>query len=897
MPDDSNILPISVADEMAKSFLDYSMSVIISRALPDARDGLKPSQRRILFAMRDLGVLPNRKHLKCAKIVGETMGNYHPHGDQAIYPTLVNMAQHWSMRDTLIEGQGNFGSVEGDPPASMRYTEARLTHLGALIMDDMDQETVDFVDNYDETRKEPSVFPAAIPNLLVNGGTGIAVGMATNIPPHNLGEVVDAICATIDNPDIGLGEILTHIQGPDFPTGCSILGHAGIHSYAETGRGSVKVRGRAEIETLPSGREIILITEIPFAVNRATLVSRIAELANHKILPEITGVRDESDENTRVVVELKRDARAQVVLNNLYKHTSLETSFAVNMLAIDNRKPRLLSLQDALNCYIEHRREVVVRRTRYQLRRAEERAEILEAYLLAIANLDEFIRLIRESKNREEAEEKLQARRFTLDEARALSIMIRDQPSVRDGRYVFSERQIKAILDLRLYQLTAMERDKIAGEYADVLATIEDLLDILAKEQRVLDIIKNELLAIKDRYATPRRTNIEPDFGEMNVVDFIANDSNIITISHHGFIKRTPATEYRTQARGGKGLKGMVTRAAAHEDDEADFVERLFSAAAHDYLMFFTNTGRVYVERVYQLPEAPRTSRGRSIRNLLNLKPEEKIAAVLRVEMTLDDEGDDVTWQQQDKFVLFGTRDGTVKKTALADFKNHRKDGIIAIRIDEGNELIGVVLTTGDDEILLVTRNGLCLRTNEQDIRPTGRPARGVTGIRPRGNDYVVALCIRGGEAQLLVVSENGLGKRTPPDEYRFTKRGGKGVVTMNITAKTGAVVGGLMVEETDELMLMTTTGQSVRIRAVDVRQTGRAAQGVKLMNLRDGEKIQDVANVVADEDDNGGDNGNDTEGPEGEPAAAQTEADAPDQTPDQDSAPPGESNPDPTAD
>ncbi|MCP5540773.1 MAG: DNA gyrase subunit A [Akkermansiaceae bacterium] len=836
---------------MSQSFLDYSMSVIISRALPDARDGLKPSQRRLLYAMHhDLSLAPNKKHLKCARIVGETMGKYHPHGDGAIYPTLVNMAQPWSMRDTLVDGQGNFGSVEGDPPAAMRYTEARLTHCGSALMTDMDKDTVDFVPNYDETNSEPAVLPAAIPNLLVNGGTGIAVGMATNIPPHNLGEVVDGICATIDNPAITIPELLTHIKGPDFPSGCTILGTRGIQDYAATGRGSIKVRGRAEIVEDAKGREQIIVTEIPYAVNRARLVERIAELANEKILPEISAVRDESDENTRVVVDLKRDARAQVVLNNLYKHTALASTFSVNMLAIDNRRPKLLSLKDAINCYIEHRREVILRRTRYLLSKAEENAEKLEAYLLALGNLDDFIKMIRDSKTRDEARAKIKAYTFDVKAVEALGILIRGQESlkVEEGRYVLTDKQVDHILELRLYQLVGLEREKIKADYDALLETIKDLLDILAREERVLQIIKDELREVKEKYGTPRRTDFaDAEEGEIANVDLIANDANIITISHRGYIKRTLASEYRTQARGGKGLKGMETRDAGAEDEEADFVEHLFAATAHDYLMFFTDTGRVYVERVFQIPEGGRTSKGRSIKNLLNLQPSEKIAATLRIEAH-GQEDKDATFVE-DLFVLFATRSGKVKKTCLSDFRNYRKDGIIAINIEEGNELIGVVLTGGDDEICLVTNQGYCVRCKETDIRSMGRNSAGVMGIRPRGDDYLVSLTVVQAEAQLLVASEKGLGKRTPFEDYPTKGRGGKGVITMNVTDKTGRVVGALRVTEDDDVMLMTDGGQSVRIPASQIRVTGRNAQGVKLMNLKEGEIIQDIARVVRDDD------------------------------------------------
>ncbi|MCH1506882.1 MAG: DNA gyrase subunit A [Verrucomicrobiales bacterium] len=844
---DDSIAPINVADEMSKSFLDYSMSVIISRALPDARDGLKPSQRRLLYAMyNDLSLGPSKAHLKCARIVGDTMGKYHPHGDGAIYPTLVNMAQPWSMREILVEGQGNFGSVEGDPPAAMRYTEARLTHLGVSLMNDMDKDTVDFVPNYDGTRTEPSVLPAAFPNLLINGGTGIAVGMATNIPPHNLSEVIDALCAQIENPKITVDEINTHIKGPDFPTGCTILGFNGIRNYMRTGRGSVKARGRATIETLPSNRDQIIITEIPYNVNRATLVERIAELVNQKVLPEISAVRDESDENTRVVIDLKRDARSQVVLNNLYKHTQLETSFSTNMLAIDNRRPKLLNIKDALTCFLEHRREVIIRRTRYLLGKAEDRAEVLEAYLLAIANLDDFIKIIRNSANRDEAREKIKAYRFTTEAAEALGILIRGQPSIEGGEYVFTDRQVNSILELRLYQLTALERDKIKDEYDKVLDEIKDLLDILAKEVRVLAIIKEELLEVKEKYGSPRKTDIVPDEGEINIEDLIANESPIIPISHRGFIKRTPAVDYRTQGRGGKGLKGMETRDAQTEEEESDFVEHLFSGTAHDYLLFFTNTGRLFVERVYVIPEMARTAKGRSIKNLLDLRENEKIASVLRLEAVLEDEGDK-TWEQEG-FILFATRAGTVKKTALVDYKNYRKGGLNAITIEEGNELIGVRLTTGEDDICLVTRDGLCVRTSESTIRSMGRTAKGVAGIRPRGEDYVVSLTIVDKSAQFLVASEKGLGKRTPFDDYPTKGRGGKGLITMKTTDRTGKVAGAIAVLEDDDVMLMTSGGKTVRIKASGISSIGRNAQGVKLVTLSEGEIIKDIVRVVGED-------------------------------------------------
>jgi DNA gyrase subunit A len=837
--------PVNVAEEMSKSFLDYSMSVIISRALPDARDGLKPSQRRILFAMNELGVQPNRKHLKCAKIVGETMGNYHPHGDQAIYPTLVHMAQSWAMREMLIEGQGNFGSVEGDPPASMRYTEARLRHLGAALMDDMERDTVDFVPNYDETRSEPTVFPAAFPNLLVNGGTGIAVGMATNIPPHNLSEVIDGVCAQIDDPEITLDGLMEHVKGPDFPTGCMLCGTTGIRQYFETGKGSVKVRGKAGIEELKGNREQIVITEIPYNVNRAVLVSRIAELVNEKILTDISAIRDESDENTRVVIELKRDAIPKVVINNLYKHTSLESSFSVAMLAIDHGKPKVLSLKESIGCFIEHRREVVLRRTRFLLAQAEDRAEVLEGYLIALANLDDFIRIIRDSSNRDEAKSRLLALHWTASAVEKIGILIRSGSRVVDGRYMFSERQVNAILDLRLYQLTGLERDGIKEEYDALLETIKDLLDILAREARVMGIIKAELRQIQEKFGSPRLTQIVAAEGEINMEDLIANEGCIITITHNGFIKRTAVSAYRAQRRGGKGVIGMTTREGQSEED-GDFVEHLFTATAHDYLMFFTESGRCYVERVYEIPEMSRASKGRSIANILELRSDEKIAATIRIQ---GQKSDDETWSEA-LHIVFATRSGIVKKSNLSDFKNIRKGGIIAIQIEEGDKLIASKLTNGLNEIVLITQGGMSIRFNEEELRDQGRNTVGVWGIRPEKRDYVVAAEVVLADCMLLVAGDNGLGKRTGFDEYRLQSRGGKGIITMKTTDKTGGVVGALTVRDADELMLITNKGQMVRTRINEIRETLRNAQGVKLIDLKPGEKLQAIAPVVSREED-----------------------------------------------
>ena len=840
--------PINVAEEVSRSFLDYSMSVIISRALPDARDGLKPSQRRILYAMHDLSLFPGRQHRKCAKICGDTSGNYHPHGEAVIYPTLVHMAQPWAMRETLVNGQGNFGSVEGDPPAAMRYTEARMTHLGAALMTDMDKDTVDFVPNYDETRTEPTVFPAAFPNLLVNGGTGIAVGMATNIPPHNLSEVIDGICEQIDNPEITLEELMKHVKGPDFPTGCVICGVSGIKQYLETGRGSMKVRGKAGIEELKGGKEQIVITEIPYNVNRATLVERIASLVNEKVLTDISAVRDESDENTRVVIELKRDGNPKVVINNLYKHTAMESSFAVIMLAIDHGRPKLLSLKEANACYIEHRRDVVLRRTRFELRKAEERAETLEGYLIALANLDEFLRIIRGSASRDEARVKLLAFEFTKRQVEQIGILIRSEARLTNGRYAFSEHQADEILNLRLYQLTGLEREKIDKEYKELLESIKDLRDILAKEQRVFTIIKKELREIRDKHGSPRLTELAPDQAEINMEDLIVNEGCIISITHGGFIKRTAVSAFRAQRRGGKGVIGMQTREGATEEEEGDFVEHLFTATTHDYLMFFTAAGRAYVEKVYEIPEMGRAAKGRSIANILELKPDEKIAATIRVQSKKSGTGPsavDQTWDEN-FHIVFATRSGIVKKSNLSDYANVRRGGIIAIQIEEGDRLIDAKLTNGNNEIVLITKYGMSLRFHEEQLRDQGRNTVGVWGIRPGKGDHVVASAIVDPNSMLLVAGENGIGKRTSFDDYRRQSRGGKGIITMKTGEKTGNVVGALTVSETDEIMLITNKGQMVRTRVKEIRETGRNTMGVKLMDLRNSEKLQAIAPVVS---------------------------------------------------
>jgi DNA gyrase subunit A len=665
--------------------------------------------------------------------------------------------------------------------------------------------------------------------------------MLVAMPPHNLGEVIDAICAQIDQPGINLDGLMKHVKGPDFPTGCQLCGVGGIRQYLETGRGSVKVRGKAGVEELKGNREQIVVTEIPYNVNRATFVERVADLVNQKTITDISAIRDESDENTRVVIELKRDANPKVVINNLYKHTALESSFSITMLAIDHGKPKLLSLKEAIACYIEHRREVVLRRTRHLLAEAEVRAEKLEAFLIALA---EFIRIIRGSKNREEAKVKLLAFEFTRKQVEKFGIKVRSEARLTDGEYLLTEQQVDDILELRLYQLTGLESDKVLGEYQTLLSTIEDLLDIIAREERVLDIIKSELREIQTKYANPRLTDIVPDEGEMNIEDLITNEGCIITVTHRGFIKRTAVSAYRAQKRGGKGVIGMQTREANAENAEDDFVEHLFTASTHDYLVFFTKKGRCYVEKAYNIPEMGRAAKGRSIANLLEFKPGEEIAAVMRIQSKLG-AGKDETWDEN-QHILFTTKTGVIKKSNLSSYRNIRKGGIIAINIEDGDELIAALMTNGHNEIVLITKDGMSIRFSEDGIRDMGRTATGVWGIRPAKGDFVIGAALVVADTTLLVAGANGVGKRTEFDEYRLQGRGGKGIITMKVTDKTGVVVGALSVRETDEIMLMTSGGQSVRTRVSEIRMTGRNAQGVRLIGLGEGEKLQAMAPVVS---------------------------------------------------
>lgn len=798
--DQEKLIPTNITEIMQTAYIDYSMSVIVSRALPDVRDGLKPVQRRILYAMLREGLLHNRSFDKCAGVVGEVLKNYHPHGDTSVYDTLVRMAQHWVMRYPLIEPQGNFGSVDGDPPAAYRYTECRLQSIAEDLLRNIDEDTVDFVANYKESTTEPSVLPAALPHLLMNGSTGIAVGMTTNIPPHNLGELVDAVCAVIDEPNLSIDEVMKILPGPDFPTGGTINGRAGIESYMRTGRGIVRMRGKMLVEEVDGGREHIIITEIPYNVNRSTLVSKIAELVSLKVLDSVSDLRDESDENTRIVIELKRGEIPRVTINKLYKHTALESSFGVILLALDQMRPKQMNIREMIDCYIEHRRDVVTRRTRFQLKKAEDRAHILEGYRIALDNLDDFVKIIRASQNREEARTRLME------------------------KYPLSERQANAILELRLYQLTGLERGKIEEEYREILERIEFLKNILANEGVLLDVIKTELKDLREKYADPRRCMIMDEEGSFRMEDVIANEGCIISVTHQGFIKRTSVSAYRSQKRGGKGVIGT----GQHDED---FVEHLFTASTHDYILYFMNNGRVYVQKVYEVPEGTRTSKGRMIRNVVELQEGERIASMICVK----------DFSEGSNLVMC-TRKGIVKKTSLHDYRNFRRGGIIGISIDEGDELIGVKLTTGDDDLILVTRAGMSIRFRENDVRTMGRPARGVKGITLKSEeDHVVTIEVVDSEAKLLVCGANGQGKRTSYDEYRVQKRGGSGIIAI----KTEGVAGALSVGEGDEIMMFTRKGQAVRSPVGDIRVVGRTTQGVRCIRLSEGDKLVGISRIV----------------------------------------------------
>ncbi len=798
--DKEKLVPTNITDIMSTAYIDYSMSVIVSRALPDARDGLKPVQRRILYAMLREGLVHNRGFDKCAGVVGEVLKNYHPHGDTSVYDTLVRMAQNWVMRYRLIEPQGNFGSLDGDPPAAYRYTECRLERISEELLRGIDEDTVDFAPNYKESTTEPKVLPAALPHLLMNGSTGIAVGMTTNIPPHNLGELVEATCLLIDEPTASIEEIMKVLPGPDFPGGGMINGIKGIESYMKTGRGIVKMRGTAHAEQLKNGKEQIVITEIPYNVNRANLVLKIAELVSDKVLPGVSDLRDESDENTRIVVELKRGEIPRVTMNKLFRHTPLESSFGVILLALDDNRPKQMNIKEMLNCYIEHRREVILRRTRFQLRKALDRAHILEGYKIALDNLDDFVKIIRASQNRDEARVKLMA------------------------KYPLSERQANAILELRLYQLTGLEREKIEAEYIELMKRIAFLEEILASEARLLEVIKEELRESAAKFTDPRRSRISPEEGEFRMEDVIANEGCIITVSHEGFIKRTGVSAYRSQKRGGKGVIG----AGQHDDD---FVEHLYTASTHDFIMFFTNQGRVFVEKVYEIPEGTRVSKGRSLANVLEISKEERIASMICVKDFTDD-----------LHLVMATRKGIVKKTNLKEYRNHRKGGIIGIKIDEADELVNVKLTRGEDELVIVTHAGMSIRFKETDLRDQGRPTRGVKGVTlKRKSDFVENLEVVDPKATLLICGENGQGKRTNYEEYRLQSRGGSGIIAI----KTEGVAGALSVHENDEIMMFTKNGQAVRSPVKDIRVIGRTTMGVRCINLGDGDKLVGISRIV----------------------------------------------------
>ena len=798
-------------DEMRESFIDYSMSVIVQRALPDVRDGLKPVHRRILYAMYEAGLTPGRPYKKSATVVGDVLGKYHPHGDSAVYDSLVRMVQSFSLRYPLVDGQGNFGSVDGDSAAAYRYTEARLTPLAMEMLADIDKETVDFVPNFDGSRQEPTVLPAKVPNLLMNGSSGIAVGMATNIPPHNLREVVAGATALIDDPDLPQEELERLIQGPDFPTGGFVCGREGIRDAYRTGRGRIVMRARAEIEQTEQGADRIIVTEIPFMVNKSRLIEQIAQLVRDKKLPDIRDLRDESDrEGMRIVIELKRGSVPEVVLNRLYKHTQMQSTFGAIMLALVDGQPKIMTLREMLQHFIDHRHTVIVRRSQYDLARALEREHILEGLKIAVDNIDEVIKVIRGSKDTETASNQLQE------------------------RFELSQRQARAILDMRLARLTGLEIEKLEAELTEVRARIDELREILGSRERRMEILKEELQEVSEKYGDDRRTQITDAVGSFNVEDLIAEEDMVITVSHQGYVKRLALDTYRAQRRGGRGLRGMDTK-------DEDWVEHLFVASTHDYLMIFTRQGKCYWIKVWELPVGERTSRGKPIVNLLNLSDDEEIAAVVPVREFSDDRN-----------LMFCTRMGVVKKTPLSAYGNVRVVGLNAINIREGDELIDVQLTSGDDEIILASRKGMAIRFHESNVRTMGRVAAGVRGIDLRYGDYVVGMVVvpPDSDATLLVVSENGLGKRTPVEEYRLQRRGGMGVINLKVSEKTGEVVAIKAVRDDEQLMLITRNGVINRQRVADIRVIGRATQGVKLVNLDEGDVVVDVARVVVEEDD-----------------------------------------------
>ncbi len=795
-------LPINIEEEMKISYLDYAMSVIIGRALPEVRDGLKPVQRRILYAMFREGLLPNKKYSKSAGVVGEVLKKYHPHGDTAVYDAMVRLAQDFNLRYMLVDGQGNFGSIDGDRAAAYRYTEARMAKIAEELLADIDKETVEFIANFDETTVEPKVLPSRIPNLIINGAAGIAVGMATNIPPHNLGEVIDGLVMLLDNPETTPEQLMTAIKGPDFPTGGFIYGTSGIRDAYSTGRGLIRIRAKAKIEKEHGGIESIIITEMPYQVNKARLIEKMAQLVREKQIEDISDIRDESDrDGIRVVIVLKRSAMAEVVLNNLYKHTQMQTTFGIIMLALVGGQPRVLGLKPLLNHFLQHRRDVIMRRTRFELRKAQERAHILEGLKIALDHLDQIIALIRASRNPEEAKNGL------------------------ISGYQLSELQAQAILDMKLQRLTGLERDKIVQEYKEILKEIGRLKAILESDRLVSKIIREEILEIKEKYADERRTEITEDTGEISIEDLISEEEMVITLSHAGYIKRNPLSAYRSQRRGGTGGGAMETK-------EEDFVEQLFIGSTHDYMLFFTNYGRLYWLKTYQLPEAGRSAKGKALINLLQLSEGERVTTALPVR------------DFKDGYLVMFTKNGTVKKTVLTAYSNPRSRGIIAITLDKGDELIDVRQTSGNNDLIIGTRNGLSIKFNEEDVRETGRTARGVRGIRLMKGDEVVAAEVAEEKASILTVAENGFGKRTRIEDYPLQARGGKGVISIKLTEKGGKVVGLLQVRDEDEVVMITGAGKLIRTTAENISIHGRNTQGVTLMKTAD-EKISSIAKVA----------------------------------------------------
>ena len=799
---EGKVIAVDINKEMKRCYIDYAMSVIVGRALPDVRDGLKPVHRRILYSMSELGLAPEKGYRKCARIVGEVLGKYHPHGDRSVYDALVRMAQDFSMRYMLVDGHGNFGSVDGDSAAAMRYTEAKMNKIAVEMLRDITKETVDFIPNFDGEEKEPVVLPSRYPNLLVNGSSGIAVGMATNIPPHNLGEVIDGTIMLIDNPEVTVLELMTSIKGPDFPTGATIMGKAGIRAAYETGKGRIIVRAKAEIEE-ENNRHRIIVTEIPYQVNKAKLIENIADLVKDKRIVGISDLRDESDrEGMRIVIELKKDANPNVVLNLLYKHTKMQDTFGVIMLALVNNEPKILNLKQVLSHYIEFQKEVVTRRTVFELNKAEARAHILEGLRIALDNIDEVISIIRSSKTTEIARNTLM------------------------NRFGLSDKQAQAILEMRLRRLTGLERDKIEEEYAELMKEIEYLKSILESEEKLLSVIKEELIEIKRRYNDDRRTSIEKVMNEIDIEDLIQEEDVVVTLTHSGYIKRISADTYSAQRRGGRGIQAMSTK-------EDDFVEHVSITSTHSDVLFFTNKGRVYKLRAYEIPDAGRTAKGTNIINLIAIEQDERIETVLTI-------GDDVS----DGFLFMGTKQGLVKKTPLSEFKNLRKNGLIAINLREGDELLKVKVTRGDADIILVTQDGNAIRFNETDVRPMGRTASGVRSINLRENDIAVCMDIAVEDEDLLVISENGFGKRTPITEYKVQRRGGTGLITYKLSEKTGKVVGATVCKLEDELMLINTSGVAIRINVSDISVTSRSAMGVTLMRTSEEEKIAAIAKI-----------------------------------------------------